>query len=98
MLFMCPGDFPVEDGARPCEVNTDTVYFPELWKPSAALHKVKVKAPNMLYQSTQLSAAAPHIWRLPVADTELRRARPTPHGVLCCIFKFHWNVKVGYDT
>lgn len=54
-----PGHFPAEERRRPCEANTDTVYFPELCKPSVARHKVKVKESNLLYRFTQLGAAAP---------------------------------------
>lgn len=78
-------------------MNTDTVYFPELCKPSVAPHKVTVKESNLLYRFTLLSAAIPHIWRLPVADTEICHSRHMPHGALCCIVKFQWNMKVDYD-
>lgn len=98
ILFMVPSwSFPCGRWRRPCEVNTDTVYFPELCKPSVAPHKVKVKEPNLLYRFTQLSAATPHIWRLPVTDTEICHSQRMPHGALCCIFKFQWNMKVDYD-
>lgn len=53
-----PGHFPAEERRRPCEANTDAVYFPELCKPSVARHKVKVKESNLLYRFTQLGAAA----------------------------------------
>lgn len=78
ILFMGPPPprwFPSGRWRRPCEVNTDSVYFPELCKPSVARHKVKVKGLNLLYRLTQLSAAIPHIWRLPVSDTEIRQSR-----------------------
>lgn len=54
-----PGHFPAEERRRPCEANTDTVYFPESFKPSVARHKVKVKESNLLYRFTQLGATAP---------------------------------------
>lgn len=91
-----PGDFPVEDGGSIVKW-IQTVYFPELCKPSVALHKVKVKEPNLLYRFTQLSAAVPHIWRLPISDTEICCSWPMPHGVLCCIFQFHLCMKGDYD-
>ena len=98
ILFMGPSWlFPSGRWRRPCEVNTDAAYFPELCKPSVALHKVKAKEPNLLYRFTQLSAAIPHIWRLPVSDKEICHSRPVPHGVLCCIFKFRRNMKVDCD-
>lgn len=95
-----PGHFPGgrrRRRRRTCEVNTDAVYFPALCKPAVAPHKVKVKEPNLLYWFTQLSAAIPHIWRLPVSDTEICHSRRVPHGVLYCIFKFQRNMKVDYD-
>ena len=67
ILFMGPSRwFPSGRWRRPCEVNTDTVYFPELCKPSVALHKVKES--NLLYRFTELRAAIPHIWCPSVPD------------------------------
>lgn len=92
-----PGDFPTEEDGGPVKwIQTLFIsqnYVSPLWP----LHKVKVKEPNLLYRFTQLTAAVPHIWRLPVSDTEIWRSWPMPHGVLCCIFKFQLEMKGDYD-
>lgn len=87
---------PVEDGGGPVK-RIQTLFISQNYVSPLSRRKVKVKEPNLLYRFTRPSTAAPHIWRPLVSDTETRRSRPMPHGILCCIFKFQCDVKVDFD-